>query len=1074
MSDTPYEPFDELPSVDPADYEYATPAQAVATATAAPVSVTAAPAVKTSQRQHRTAPSAAPSPVFTGLPAFMNFKASDYPTVGFGSGVHKLADSAVAPLVAAARGYNEVTASNCTTVAAEIGLKFSSAQGKRFRRAAESADSDALIMPWYKAALLRTSLSNGTEPIPSTFQFRPKTPEIPAGKKKPSKYEFVSQQGTPIDVHPAVPASWWDGPDVAPTVLLAEGMLKGDSGLTGLLLDCGITREQLLWNGTDSRNPREVLSALMEAIPVDKRIFIMNIGGVGNWHHNGEWNTMDLKGRSVWVAFDADVIVNRQVYKQAQDMFKFLEQNKGAIPYLLSPTPVMGDDGLEEKIGIDDYLARVGDFATLIQALSPTLPSAPSIPEADTIGQWLVESDGMSVYEVAKRLDDNGDVNGTTKIHRVDLGGRVLTLDQYRQPHPSEMTAGVFNEAMSAHAEERTVAIEISWNDGGEPRTVVVDGPDKILGKPAREWERDGTIIPPKLLLHPSWPPKDMEWVAAIKRNRADEIIEVTQWTRMGWVPVIDDVPAYVVGESIIGPISAETNAASGVTEARLSGSSSFGVGGELPDTPFEDVAYQERLIKAIKVTVEMYLESGVWTDPSLSSSIFAAGLRPALPIPTITSAFFVGPKNGGKSFSAKIMMGFWQAQPGCWQSTLPGSPKDTAAATEIALAQTPIWVYDDLAPSNDVMQNRKEQAALGNLIRSVFNRSGKRRATQDMKSRGNNSPQALFVATAENPLSVSSERERTTTLEIRHGSLAADTKVTGRLSKMLGAENYPALVTGGLIRYLRWCGQNEGWETTLAGLNLDALALNDKVVEHLSNAPFNFKKGSVARSASLAADLILVMNKFADMCRELGFDDDFVDSFKLEEDTHAWHILTMIAKSHADHQQNSPGLSVIAAVQSLMASGRAHVTAGDDPSRPPITGESSAVLNTRLGWTPTGVDLTLKPSGVNIGHYLHNEDPEKRVLLLEKDTAFKEAQRHSPERLPHGMQPSTVWQALWDEKLAAMAFESSRSKGTRAPSPTVRLRVPGNAGVRLSGVPILLSTLLSDVSGPDEDDSED
>ncbi|MBS2540289.1 hypothetical protein KGQ20_46905, partial [Catenulispora sp. NF23] len=157
--------------------------------------------------------------------------AADYAASITGSGAYKLADSGVAPLVAAARGYSRIDKTNYDQMARKMQVEGNSKQGKRFKRTLSAPGKDGMLMPWYSLAGIMKAVREGEKPVPHTYQVRPEFPEDnEAGK--PLKYEFVSNVGTPLDLHPAIPTDWID---TTPVVMFAEGMLKGDSALSAYL-----------------------------------------------------------------------------------------------------------------------------------------------------------------------------------------------------------------------------------------------------------------------------------------------------------------------------------------------------------------------------------------------------------------------------------------------------------------------------------------------------------------------------------------------------------------------------------------------------------------------------------------------------------------------------------------------------------------------------------------------------------------------------------------------------------------------------------------------------------------------
>lgn len=309
----------------------------------------------------------------------------DYAATGStGSAAGKLASSAVAPLVAMARGYESLDSLQALT---DAGKRLpmpgkASQQGVRMSEAVQRGD--LLIMPWFTHDDIVQGEKTYTPPKPATVQLKPAKPESDA-KGLPRKYEFASGRGTPIGMHPAIPTSWIDK---TPVVLIAEGLLKGDSALTGYLLANGCKRDDLSWTDDDTtgdraadvRAARAKLSFLLERIDPDNRVLILTIGGVDNWKNNPEWRTIRLNGRIAWLGIDGDVEINRNVHRAANELWDFLKKKK-AKPSLLAPT-VIGGDG--NKVGIDDYLAKYGDWHGLLAMKRgrEALAKAPAKPQS--------------------------------------------------------------------------------------------------------------------------------------------------------------------------------------------------------------------------------------------------------------------------------------------------------------------------------------------------------------------------------------------------------------------------------------------------------------------------------------------------------------------------------------------------------------------------------------------------------------------------------------------------------------------------------------------------------------------
>ena len=176
-----------------------------------------------------------------------SFVASDSAPYIPGTGAAKLADSAVAPLVAWARGYFDITAANFEARMKEMNQRKNSGTYKKWDRVMNRAGEDGLAMPWFSATTVHNhSRGAGTPIVADEWQVRPSDPPKQEGhtaeKPKFEKYMFPTKARTPLDIHPATPHEWIDH---TPLVMVTEGLLKGDSALTGWLLDRGITRAEL-------------------------------------------------------------------------------------------------------------------------------------------------------------------------------------------------------------------------------------------------------------------------------------------------------------------------------------------------------------------------------------------------------------------------------------------------------------------------------------------------------------------------------------------------------------------------------------------------------------------------------------------------------------------------------------------------------------------------------------------------------------------------------------------------------------------------------------------------------------
>lgn len=1024
----------------------------------APSTPTEEQAAKTSDQVASKSAKQAQAPVGFRVPELPTWGPEDYGDFIVGSGAIKLADSGVAPLVAKARGYHRVDETNFTEVAKATNIKMNTRQGKRLRRSVGDGNNEGMVMPWYSIADLQNSRRTGNLVEPIAYQIRPARPELDENDR-PRKYEFITGSITPLDIHPGVPTSWID---TVPVVVIAEGMLKGDSALSAYLFEHGATWEDLA--GVGVANPEERLAELLDAIPEAERLVIVSIAGINNTGQNPiDWREINLRGREGWIAFDADLEENPFVHAAAVRLWKDLEDRaKMGKLRILNPTSTTSDGGMIAKMGVDDYLAQVGQWSDLISFLVDELPPPPARDANEKAGNWRISKDGCSAEECIPVMNGpGGTLSGYVWEEKVDLGGRIHGSDTRRQPTDHEIRSGKFNKDIGLDDVEAISArVEVSWKMGKDIVSVMVEGPENFLGYAPAEWDKRGARIPTQLLRHPSWPPRGAngeKWLSAMKGHRVADIVDSTRWMQMGWVPVPGHDPVFVIGKQVIGdPDMDRDGVLPGVDEQELPVAGHYGVNQQAIDADWSEEAHLESMRQDLRDVVKTYITDEPFTRRESVALVLAAALRPVLPLRPRATAYIWGPKGGGKSMAAERAMAFWAKSSGDWVEMLPGSAKDTFAYLENAVARAPIWVVDDLAPSSNKRQVEMENQKLEDLTRQIFNNATKGRMNADMTSRKVNKPVAQLFITAENELTVPSVRERLVPVYIGKGSLNPSSDPTDAL-RDLQEEGVPARLTAHLIRYVRHLAAETdgGWPAWTANLDT-SVKRNQEIVAKRMKAK-GASSGSVKRTATLAADLIIVFDLLRQFSRFLGLEQEIISLFSSEG--LPLDLTDLIHNAHTENQSHAPGVSVVSALAMLMQMGRAHVVAAEDPLRPPILDgddQSETISNMALGWVSAGSDGNLKGNGPRIGTVVTVNG--ERTILFDQQTAFKQAQDEFPDLIQHGQQPTVAWASVWDEKLASSAVRR-RVNASGSKLTTHRVRVGDGY---ITGVPIAVSTILN------------
>jgi hypothetical protein len=587
-----------------------------------------------------------------------------------------------------------------------------------------------------------------------------------------------------------------------------------------------------------------------------------------------------------------------------------------------------------------------------------------------------------------------------------------------------------------------------------------VTGPAVLLNFPPMEWVRQGAALPKALLRHPDWPPrKGAEWLQAVKRHRAEDVEDRTTWSTMGWVPVEGQIAQAFIAGNVIVAANEEAKSLTriGVDELALTSASKFGVHDVFTGPGFIDPTGEYDLVDDIREMYSAFIDDGPWKTKQQAATVLALALRAAVPLPNACAAYFVGAPQQGKSYTAGHIMSFWQPRPGTWDS-LPGNANDTFAGTEKAISQTPIWVADDLAPSSDKRMADTNEAKIGDLIRAVHNKLGKRRMNADMTSKEVSTPMAAFIVTAEFEHSVPSIRERCITLEF-DGLISENMENIDTLS---AKTTTASRITAAIIRMFIQMGERDGWTAMVDYIADIRDESTEKARALLTNGSVNINDAT--RPSKMIADISLGLTGLSLLASELGM-KDVKRKLGWASDGLSNLIVQQVASNQQEKAESKPGPMLLDAIRNLLASGHGHIVSIDNPGLPPISDEeNSSRSNLMLGWQMNSQG-EMSPKGVTLGWYskMKKGGEEYDVIFLNRDDAFNEAQRRYPKRIQFGASGATSWKNLWDLNLTHPKFEGVKRHG-------VVVQFTGK-NARPYGVPVSIEGLFPHLGDNTDDD---
>ena len=924
----------------------------------------------------------------------------------------KLADSGVAPLVAQARGYQAIT--DREAAKAFAGLQ-RSADGRTktlttLTTLLHDGLDDVLTMPWYS---MRTVAEDGMKSRARDFQYRPSTPEMKADGKL-AKYTWLPGSTMTLDIHPATPTEWLDNGRVE--IMLVEGMLKADSLLSALLAETAGYDKLGLAADRDEALTR--LQALMKDVPSQVAVLPVAASSVTTWHHPEQWRGLKVKGRRTTVVFDGDLAKNAMVWRETDKARRELYRLTGVEACLLElwnpsveAAKLSTDLDADQKIGIDEYLTRIGGFHDAIDLHTVHMPPEPEKRTEHKPGEWRVRPGCQAIVEelVRSQIPGGADYWETRSL----IGMEILEIRRTRLPGEDEVRTGTISDDGDSFATEEAHVRFHVLPVGADPEfdevaTYDVRVPSSALAATrTSDWNAMLTKglmrMPAEVLAHPHFPPQDMaKWLPAVK-NASDPDI-TNGWSRMGWVPT-GRGGAYLVGDKVIAATEEEERStALGLTTAQNPRVRSWGVQDSYHSMTHRE--WQQALVKDVRDAVTTVY--GAFRDRATAAIVLSLMLRPTMPIRgTGSVAFFTGPAGSGKSFAASCVLAGWGARATSWtHQSLPGTAADTIASTEEVLAQAPLHVLDDLAPSSDSGRSSSKTASVEDLIRSVFNGTSRRRKGDQPV------PDAIahLLVTGENLSSVESIRQRTWEVNVAAGLL-----VDGGREKFEAAraDGLFTRLTGYAIR--QWLigadGTARDWSAVITAaeemIDNAVFEVTELATERLGEAGLTGAHREIEKTINLLAPTLGLADYYTFCLYQLGIDPKTDPVSELFGTGLLGDLVGHALAAAEEHAQRTPGRLALKAVALLLSTGKAHLTNPTTPGAPPAGTDAEKMA---AGWQLRGD--TWLPQGQAIG-VTGKTAKGLHLVILNSTAAFTQAAKEYPNLIPAGSTARAAWASL-------------------------------------------------------------
>lgn len=500
-----------------------------------------------------------------------------------------------------------------------------------------------------------------------TYQHRPDSPRVNKNGKA-LKYEFPARSRMALDVHPMIREMVRDPKN---PLIITEGIKKADAAISRGLCCIALLG---VWNWRGA-NESGGLAALpdWESIPLKDR--------------NGQ-------GRRVFIAFDSDVMIKREVYAALKRLAAWLKSRGAQVEFVYLAS---GDGGV--KVGLDDFFAQGHERDDLLALATPQLREPPDEPEETAAALPYGETEQGLVWY--KRTGEE-----ITTISLTNFSARIIA--------------------------------DVVENDGAETRRVFIIE-TRLKGHTLR-FDIDASAFagmnwhPQQLgaraILHPG---QSIREHARTAIQMLSEAPEVQVRTHTGWVELGKGVWGYCHAGGVITGRQGYTPS----VHVRLDGPLSRFV---LPEPPAGEEL--RRSVRAVLALWELGREEVV-----IPACI--AAWRAALETADF-SLFLSGPTGVFKTELAALVQQHFGAGmdsrhlPADWSST------DNALEGLAFVAKDTLLVIDEYVPRGSVQDQQRHHAKADRVLRAQGNNSGRGRMRADGTLRPSKPPRGLILATGE------------------------------------------------------------------------------------------------------------------------------------------------------------------------------------------------------------------------------------------------------------------------------------------------------------------------------------